>query len=506
MHLTHPMHPPHPTHPTHPMHPMHPMHLMHLLVALFLSACAQAPPEQQFVNDAMEAIGGRSRVEVVKTLTLEGEGVNYNLGQDMAPEAATQQFAVSNYKRQIDIANGRQRVEQTRTPKFAYFQGPQPQTQIQGLDGVVAFNVNAQGQPFRVAPLAETDRLHDIYHHPLKLLRSTMDPKTTVTNVRSAGTTRQAEITTAAGPVLTLTIDAAGVPLSISSKAHHANLGDVVMTTVLGQYEDVSGLRLPTRFGSRVDDFTTAEIRITRQAIDGDVGDLAAPATVAGARPAAAPINVTAEPAGKGVWLMGGGSHHSALIEFSDHLMLIDAPQSEARTLAVIAKAKQTVPNKPLTQLVTTHHHFDHTAGLRAAIAEGMNVITHTGNEAWVERMARRPHTVQPDTLTKTPTRLVVETVEADKQYSDPSMTVQLFHVAGNPHSDTMLMAYIPQERVLIQADAYSPGAGPHIYAANLLENIQKRNLRVDRIVPLHGTIGSMADMVKAVGDPPKEK
>ena len=81
--------------------------------------------------------------------------------------------------------------------------------------------------------------------------------------------------------------------------------------------------------------------------------------------------------------------------------MLIDAPQSEARTLAVIAKARETVPGKPLTQLVTTHHHFDHTAGMRAAIAEGLTVITHDGNRAWVENMARRPHTRQPDALQK---------------------------------------------------------------------------------------------------------
>jgi hypothetical protein len=119
--------------------------------------------------------------------------------------------------------------------------------------------------------------------------------------------------------------------------------------------------------------------------------------------------------------------------------------------------------------------------------------------------MAARPHTLQPDTLSKNATRLVVEAVESEKEYSDPSMTVQLFHVAGNPHSDTMLMAYIPRERVLIEVDAYSPGAGPHLYAANLLENSQKRNLRVDRIVPLHGAVGSMADMVKAVGST-KEK
>jgi glyoxylase-like metal-dependent hydrolase (beta-lactamase superfamily II) len=470
-----------------------------VVVVGLLAACSPGTPEQQFLSDAYEQLGGRGRIEAVKTLTIEGEGVNYNLGQDMKPEADTQQFVVSNYKRQIDIANGRQRVEQTRTPKFAFFQGPQAQTQVQGLDGAIAFNVNAKGEATRVAPQPETDRLTDLYHHPLKLLRSTLDPKTTITNVRQTGAARQAEIATAAGPVVTLTIDAAGSPVSASSKSAHPNLGDVVITTTFSDYQDVNGLRLPSQFTTKVDDFTTAQIRATRQTIDTAVGDLAAPGPVAGARPSPAPITVTAESIGKGVWLLGGGSHHSALVEFSDRLMLIDAPQSEARTLAVIAKAKETVPNKPLQQLVTTHHHFDHTAGIRAAIAEGMDVITHAGNKDWVERMASRPHTIQADTLSKKPTRLVVETVDDQREIKDQMQAVQLFHVAGNPHSDTMLMAYIPRDRIVIQVDAFGAGSAVNPYAANLLENIQKRKLRVDRIVPLHGPIVKMAELEKVV-------
>ena len=69
----------------------------------------------------------------------------------------------------------------------------------------------------------------------------------------------------------------------------------------------------------------------------------------------------------------------------ADHLTLIEAPLSEARTLAVIARARELKPGTPLTQLVTTHHHFDHTAGLRAAIAEGLTIITHEGNRAFVD-------------------------------------------------------------------------------------------------------------------------
>ena len=466
--------------------------------AILLGGCSQAPPEQQFVDDAMRALGGRDRILAARTLTIEGEGVNYNLGQDMKPEARTQTFAISAYTRQVDLANARQRVEQTRTPKFAFFQGPQPQTQIQAVDGAVAFNVNAQGQATRIPTQAENDRRADYYHHPLTLLRATADQDTRVTNVRNVGTARQADITTAAGPIVTLAIDAAGVPLSAASSSYHANLGDVVITTQFADYRDVNGLRLPAHMSGQVDDFTTWEIRATRQTIDGALGDLAAPGAVT-AKPATPPSpTVTAEPIGKGLWFLAGQSHHSVLVEFPDHLMLIEAPQSEARTQAVIAKAKETVPNKPLTYLVISHHHFDHTAGMRAAIAAGLTVITHAGNKEWVERMASRPHTLQPDALARNPNRLVVETVDDAREIREGDMHLALYHVAGNPHSDTMLMAYFPRDRVLVEVDAYSPGPGVQPYAPNLLDNIQKRKLRVDRIVPLHGAIVPFAELVKA--------
>ena len=114
----------------------------------------------------------------------------------MKPEAATQQFAVTGFVRKIDVANRRQRLEQTRTPKFAYFQGPQPQTQIQALDGDIAFNVNPAGQPSRIAAQAEQDRQTEWYHHPITALRSATSSATSVSNVRTIGTdVRQADFT-----------------------------------------------------------------------------------------------------------------------------------------------------------------------------------------------------------------------------------------------------------------------------------------------------------------------
>ena len=122
-----------------------------VLLAAATGACTKATPEQQVINDAAAALGGRDRILAVKTLVIEGDGANGNLGQDLTPERAVQTFTLTNYKREIDVAGGRTRVEQTRTPTFPYFQGQQPQRQILGVAGEVGYNVAPDGSATRVA-------------------------------------------------------------------------------------------------------------------------------------------------------------------------------------------------------------------------------------------------------------------------------------------------------------------------------------------------------------------
>lgn len=473
-----------------------------LAFALGLTGCTTAPPEQQLLADTATALGGRDRITAAKTLVLEGEGTLWNLGQDMTMEATGQTFAVTGYRRAIDLDGGRMRVQQTRTPNFLYFQGQAPQTQVFGVDGEVAYNVAANGTASRVGAQAARDRLSELHHHPLVLVRAAFDPKAVVANARSEGAERLVDVTLpgASGP-FTLGVDGTThLPTRIRSTSANANLGDVVIETRFSDYADESGLKLPQRLETHTDRFKTAELRLARASVNGDAGEVAAPdAASAAAVPSPAAPNVVAEVVAPGVWLLGGQSHHSALIELSDHLMLVEAPQSEARTLAAIAKARELVPGKPLTQLVSSHHHFDHSAGLRAAVAEGLTVITKQANVAYYQEAAKRPFTLQPDALAKAAKPATIEGVDDERVIEDAARRVVLYHIAGNPHADTLLMVYLPKERVVIQADAFSPGSSVQPYAANLLSNLRTRKLQVDRIVPLHGTIAPVAELVKAV-------
>jgi glyoxylase-like metal-dependent hydrolase (beta-lactamase superfamily II) len=466
-------------------------------VLMMAVACAR-PPERQLIDDAAQALGGAERVRAVKTIVIEGEGTQYNLGQDVVPGASGQTFAVTQYTRAIDVANERARTELTREPKFTYWQGLAPQRQIQGLDKTVAYNVAANGNASRASQTVADDRRDEFLRHPITAVRAALDPAAAVSNLRTENGQTLVDIVTADKRALTLAIDAnTKLPSRVTTAANHVNLGDVRISTSFADYQNVNGVQLPARLTTRTDDFTTAEVRATEQVVDGDTGDLAAPAAVASAAvPTPQPPNVTVEEVSRGVWLLAGGSHHSALIEFADHLMLIDAPQNDARALAVIAKARELRPGKPLTHVVNSHHHFDHSGGIRAAVSEGLTVITHEGNIAFFQDIVKRPHTRVPDALAKNPKPLRIEVVSSERVISDDTMTVNLYAVPGE-HSQSMLMAYLPRDRALVVIDLYEPGEGVHMFLRPFVEDLKKRNLRVETIVPLHGTIVSYAQMLK---------
>jgi hypothetical protein len=476
------------------------MRIAGLLGIAVLSACASAPPERALVDDAAAALGGADRLTSLKTLSLEASGSAPNAGQNRTPEEELPVWRVNEYVRSIDLANGRMRVQQVREAQFL-FAGDLVQRQIQGLDGDIAYNVNAAGIAARAGEAALRDRRVELLHHPITIVRAALDPAATLANRRTEGNEQLVDVTTAAGDTVTLAVDSQSfLPTRTVTMAGNPNMGDVAIVTRFADYEDVAGVKLPRRLTTTMDKYLQLELHVARNRVDEDMTDIAAPETVRSApAPTPPPVVVTAEPAGKGIWwLAGSGNHRSIVFEFADHLVLYEAPLNEARSKAVIDKAR-TLSAKPLTTAIVSHHHFDHSGGVRVAVAEGLEIVTHRANEAFFNDLLARRHTLVPDALQKNPREARFVFVDDQLTLKDASMEVRLYHLLDNPREGTNLFAYVPGQRILVQADLYDSTWQRHSWGKNVLSNIERRKLKVDRHVPVHGAIEPFSQMVATI-------
>jgi len=216
---------------------------------------------------------------------------------------------------------------------------------------------------------------------------------------------------------------------------------------------------------------------------------------------------VKSEKAADGVWFISGESHNSVLIEMKDYLIVVEAPLGDDRSMAVIAEVKKLVPGKPIKYLVNTHHHFDHSGGVRAYAAEGATIVTHEINRPYFERAALNSWSLAPDRLAKSKKKPMFQTMGDNMVLTDGTRSVELYQIVGNAHHDGFVMAYLRKEKLLIEADAYTPRAVPKTpdpFSVNLAANVQRLRIDVDKILPLHGQIVPYGELLKAIGKKPE--
>jgi glyoxylase-like metal-dependent hydrolase (beta-lactamase superfamily II) len=258
----------------------------------------------------------------------------------------------------------------------------------------------------------------------------------------------------------------------VETRVDNAVVGDLLVEFEYSNYQNMNSVQVPSRIVQRQAGMPTFEATIS--AATPNPSNLQAlltppppPAGRAGGPPPGAPPAAAAggppiEKLGEGAFKIGG-NYQSLAVDMGDHILVVESGQSDARGLAVMAAAKQAIPNKPIRFVVNSHPHFDHASGLAAAVAEGATILTHRNNEQVLERLLSGPRTLTGDSLSKVANRRtnVVEGVgDRDVRKGTNGKVVELHHVP-NEHSNGMLVVYLPAEKVLWSADVTGVNPNP---------------------------------------------
>jgi glyoxylase-like metal-dependent hydrolase (beta-lactamase superfamily II) len=317
---------------------------------------------------------------------------------------------------------------------------------------------------------------------------------------------------TGLGNLVTLFIDArTNLPTKYELLGTDPIAGDAVTEVVIMGYESVEGGQLSkghiqTVAGQPAQEWRYSDIRLN-QPLDDSV--LAAPADF---KPAVQlPQTPAVKELAKDVYQvegLGGGFYRSLFVVFNDYVLVVEAVLNDATSRAVLDKIKETAPGKPVRYVVQTHHHSDHSGGLRTYIAEGITVVTAPGNVEFIKRFAAAPFTVQPDTLSKKARAPVIETIRGKKRvFTDGAHTVELYDIGPAPHTNEMVIAWLPKEKILFTGDLFGRYADDSLVPApdgtqHLAKAIGRLGFSVETIIDVHTRPSTMADLQKALSLP----
>jgi glyoxylase-like metal-dependent hydrolase (beta-lactamase superfamily II) len=321
------------------------------------------------------------------------------------------------------------------------------------------------------------------------------------------------------------TINADNVIERVQTWIPNPVVGDMYYETVYSNYKTFGAVKFPSRFHHHddLDDESSGnpvvrgghhgfELTVSRVEPNACGDPIAVPDAIQKFTPPG--IRVESQKLAEGVYSIGGGSHNSVAVEFRDYVAVVEAPLNEERSLAVIAEIRKLVPNKSVDYVVNTHHHFDHSGWLRTYVHdEGSAIITHRGNRDFYGQEVfslKAQRTLEPDRLSLYPPEEAAEgyrfeTVVEKYTLSDGTRTMDVHHVQGLNHAEGMLIAYLPKEKIVIEADMYNPppagtpAPSPTAAAKTFLNNVRRLKLDISTLAPIHGPAIPWGDFVRVM-------
>jgi glyoxylase-like metal-dependent hydrolase (beta-lactamase superfamily II) len=467
--------------------------------ALFFlgTAGASAQDAKAVLQAAQKTMGD------VTSIQYSGTGHLNFFGQAWTPNAAWPTTNLTSYTKTIDYSSKSAKEDLIHSePNPMVKGGGRPfagdDKQANYVSGQYAWDMPGSA----VVPQngAAAERQLQIWLTPHGFLKAAMENNATAKKV-AMGT----EISFQMGKyTVTGTINAQNIVTKTETRLPNPVLGDMPVETTFSGYKDFDGVKFPTTIVQKQGGQPVLELTVS--SVNRNPGlNISVPDEVKTAKPLA--IKVDSQKLADGIWFLAGGSHNSIVVEFPTYITVIEGPLGEARSLAVIAEAKRLVPNKPIKYLINTHSHFDHSGGVRTYVAEGATIITQEMNVPLYQKAWAAPRTLAPDNYSKANKEANFIPVKEKYVLSEGNRTLELFHENGSMHNAGMLIVYFPKEKILEEADDFTPdepelaapgGIRPPVFIANLLKQIQILKLDVATVAPMHGTVVPFSDVQKA--------
>lgn len=472
------------------------MRLARLASAAFLLTALSTGAAAQDGAAAVAAASKAMAADTLSSITYSGTarngafGQSKDIGEPMGPANVT---LITQYTRTINLATASdpgalvsRATGPTQPPTVAGVPPPPP--------GV--FNQNITGAQAG----ANWTQALNVWTTPWGFLKGAAANSATV---RTQGGQQVISFTPAnykspSGQTYTVTgyLNAEHLVTKVETRVEHPVVGDLPMEFEYLNYQNMSGMQVPSRIVLRQAGMQTFDAVITSATPNPSnlVALLTLPPPAGGtpAGPAAAPAPAGPPPVekiGDGVFRIGG-NYTSVAVDMGDHILVVESGQNDARGGAVMAAARQAIPDKPIRFVVNSHPHFDHAGGLGAAVAEGATILTHRNNEQVLERLLSGPRTLIGDTLSRVTTRRrdVVRAVgDRDVRKGTNGKVVELHHVP-NEHSNGLLVVYLPAEKVLWTADitAVNPTPAQLGVLKSAAAAIDRLKLDYDTWLPSH--------------------
>ncbi len=478
-----------------------------IAIAMVSAACSKPTGT---LEAAEETLGAAA----VQSIEYSGTGKWFQFGQAPSPTLPWPPFDVSSFKATINYETPAARVEMVRKQTLELPRvrpTPVEQRPVQVVSGTFAWNLAppAGAAPGTAPvpqpqPAAVEERTMEIWSTPHGFLKAARANNATSTPAAGGS---EVSFTVGGKYKYVGTINAQSQVEKVQTWIDNQVLGDTPVEIAYSDYKDFGGVMFPARLVRTQGGYPVLDITVTEVAANpASAASFPVPEAVTAFTPPA--VTVAVEKLADGVFYMRGGSHHSVAIDQSDHIVVVEGPQNEERSNAVIAKVKETIPNKPIRYMINTHAHFDHSGGLRTYVDEEATIVTHEANRSYYETAWAAPRTLNPDRLAQSKKAAKFETFSDKHVLTDSKRAIEIHSIAASGHNDAFVMVYLPKEKILIQGDAFTPlaadappPAAPNPYTVNLYENIQRLKLDVRQIAAIHGPrVTTMADVRTAIG------